>query len=290
MPRGKSEPGATHARIIARAAALAALVAVAGIGAACGTHAMTKREQARDAWLDGDYETAAEIYEESLAEEPDGPEAEESRLALADTYYHKLKSYERARDQYKLFLDRYPNSAHAREARERLAEVYVELGSPREAIAEYEALVATEPATSDDARHVRSTIADLYYDEKAFDQAELEYNRVVENAPYDELTEQSLLRLATIRHTIRADGESAIPFYERVATSTADPAVKRTALHGLSQVYADLFRFDEAIEALERIDDPAEADYVAERTEELKRQKAEHGDAPEVDWSKGKGE
>ena len=44
------------------------------------------------------------------------------------------------------------------------------------------------------------------------------------------------------------------------------------------------------IATLTRIADPAEATYVAERTAELERQKKTHADAPEVDWSHGKGE
>ena len=81
-----------------------------------------------------------------------------------------------------------------------------------------------------------------------------------------------------------------MPMYERVATSSEDPAVRRAALKSLSEVYADMFRFDEAVATLRRIDDPSEAEYVAKRTAELEKQRSLHTDAPEVDWSKGKGE
>ena len=139
-------------------------------------------------------------------------------------------------------------------------------------------------------RTIRSTIADLYYRLEDFNQADIEYTRVVENASYDELTEQALLRLASIAYKVRSRGEVALPMYERVATSSEDPAVRRAALKSLSEVYADMFRFDEAVATLRRIDDPSEAEYVAKRTAELEKQRSLHTDAPEVDWSKGKGE
>jgi tetratricopeptide (TPR) repeat protein len=285
MPDQEARTGASRAERV-RNLLVPPLLALSLFAAACGTHAMSERDLAREAWLDGDYEEAAAGYESYLADHAGEPEAEEARFMLAGTYHHNLKQFDRARDHYVIFLDQYPASPHAYEARKQLAEVYVELGSPRDAIAHFERLLQEHPSTPD-ARKVRSTVADLYFDENDFNQAELEYSRVVENAPYDELTEQAMLRLASIYHLMRHEGERAIPLYERIAEATSDPAVKRTALHSLSQVYADLFRFDEAISTLRRIDDPAEADYVAERAAELERQKAEHADVPpEVDWSR----
>jgi len=90
---------------------------------------------------------------------------------------------------------------------------------------------------------------------------------------------------------IRDEHERAIPLYERVATSAGDPVVRRQALYSLSDSYAQLFKFDEAIAALVRVDDPTEAEYVARRKSELEKQKKQHSDVPpEVDWSHGKGE
>lgn len=267
-----------------RDALVAASLGIAlGLTAGCGTKAMSARERAHEEWRDGDYEAAAAAFESYLAGHAHEPEAEEARFLLADTYHHNLKRYDRARDQYALFLEQYPRSARAYEARQRLAEVFVALESPREAIAQYELLLQEHPATPE-ARKIRSTIADIYYEAGDFNQAEVEYLRVAENAPYDELTEQALLRLGGIYSQHRRESERAIPIYDRIAASTGDRAVKRNALHSLSQVYVDLFRFDEAIATLRRIDDPEEARYVAERSAELERQKQEHADAPAVEW------
>jgi tetratricopeptide (TPR) repeat protein len=267
------------------AIALVATLAAAG----CVMTKTSARERARAAWVDQNYAAAAKDYEEYLATNPQGPEAEDAELALADIYYHNLKQYDRARDRYADFLQTYPSSDHAYDARQRLAEAQVELKALPEAIAQYETLLEEHPDTPD-RRTIRATIADLYYQRGDYNQSELEYDRVVANAPYDELTEQALLRLASIYHLIRGQEERAIPTYDRVAQSTDDPDVRRTALYSLSETYASLFRYDEAIATLARIDDPAEAAYVAQRTAELQRQKKEHVDAPEVDWSRGKGE
>jgi tetratricopeptide (TPR) repeat protein len=257
--------------------------------ASCGGGA-SPYERARDAWEQQDYSAAAAGYEEYLASSPEGPEVEEAEIQLADIYYLKLKQYDKARERYALFLERYPASEHTYDARQRLAEVNVALGRPIEAIAQYEEAVALRPDAAG-GRTIRVAIADLYFEANNFSQAELEYGRVADNTAYDDLTEHSLLRTATIHHMIRDEDEKAIPLYERVAASTEDPVVRRQALYSLSDTYADLFRFDEAIAALGRVDDPSEAEYVAKRTAELEKQKRQHSDVPpEVDWSRGKGE
>jgi tetratricopeptide (TPR) repeat protein len=247
-------------------------------------------ERARDAWERQDYEAAAAGYEEYLAGTPEGPDVEQAELQLADIYYLKLKQYEKARERYEMFLERYPGSERSYDVRQRLAEVFVALGRPTDAIAQYEQAVLERP-DADGGRTIRIAIADLYFESNNFSQAEIEYARAAESAAYDDLAERSLLRMATIHHMIRKEDEKAIPLYERVASSTNDPVVRRQALYSLSDTYADLYRFDDAIAALGRINDPAEAEYVAKRSAELEKQKRQHTDVPpEVDWSRGKGE
>lgn len=272
-----------------RVLALAVALCAAASAGACGLQRTSARERAKEAWVDQDYASAAAAYEEYLSSDPHGPEAEEAEFALADIYFHNLKRYDLARDRYTLFLGHSPTSAHAYEARQRLAEVLVETKAIPDAIAQYETLLEEHPDTPD-RRKIRTIIADLYFQKGDISQSEIEYDRVVAGVPYDELTEQALLRLAAIYHLIRGQEERAIPAYDQVAQSTDDPAVRRSALYSLSETYASLFRYDEAIKTLERIDDPAEAGYVAQRAAELERQKREHADAPEVDWSRGKGE
>lgn len=266
-----------------------ALLLASVVGAACGV-TTSARERARKAWEDENFAGAATAFEEYLTDAPPGPDREDALLRLADIYYHNLKQFERARDLYAQFLGEYPASTFAFDARERLAEVNIELKNPLEAIAQYERLLEDFP-NAGDHRKIRATIADLYFKQDQFSQSEVEYQRVVESDAYDEITEQALLRLATIAHLVHKEDVQAIALYERVVVGTQDLAVRRSTLYAISQSYADLFRFDEAIATLDRIDDPNEAAYVAERKQELLKQKKEHADAPpEVDWSRGKGE
>jgi TolA-binding protein len=246
-------------------------------------------ERGRVAWSKGDYEAASAYFEQYLKESPAGPDAEEITFQLGDVYYHKLKRFDRARDCYAALLNGYPASSHRYEARHRLAEVYLELHDIPEAITNLERLILEHPDTPA-KRKIRMMIADLYFDIKNFSQAEQEYNRVIIAGEYDELTEHSLLRIASIYHMMRERHELALALYDRVARSTGDMAVRRRALYSLSDAYAELFRFEEAIATLGRIDDPAEADYIARRTEELERQRQAHAAAPDVDWASGKGD
>ena len=287
----KASRGEGHRVLVRLRAGLAVigLILVGAFGAGCGVSSRSSIERARDAWRDQDYAAAAQAYEEYLATEPVGDEAADARFTIADVYYHNLKQYDLARDHYAAYLAAYPTGARAYEARKRLAEVNVELKNLPEAIAQYERLLVEHP-NPPEWRLIRSTIADLYYRIEDFNQADVEYTKIVENASYDELTEQALLRLASIAHKVRSRGDVALPMYERVATSSQDPAVRKASLKSLSEVYADMFRFDEAIATLKRIDDPSEVEYVAKRTSELEKQRSQHTDAPEVDWSKGKGE
>jgi tetratricopeptide (TPR) repeat protein len=187
-------------------------------------------------------------------------------------------------------MERYPDSTRRFDALTRLAEISQEMQNPRDAIAHYEE-AATLRADTPDARRLRVLIADLYFGSNNFSQAELEYGRAVEGVDYDELTERSLLRLASINHMVRKEPQDAIPLYERVAGSTSDPVVRRQALFSISDCQADLFNFDDAIVTLRRIDDPAEAEYVASRVTELQQRKLAQQEAPpEVDWSRGQGE
>lgn len=296
---GRGRAGATRffgaldrRAVLVVAGAAAVLLVGLYVAGAHFLHRGSPYERARAAWEAQDYEASAEAYEEFFAASPPaGPEAEAAELQLADIYNFKLKQYDRARDRYADFLARFPDSESAPAARRRLADALVETGNRPEAIVQLEQLAAAEPdgTASPEWRKLRVAVADLYFESNDFSQAELEYSRAVEVAPdrYDDLTEHSLLRTASIYHMVRDQNERAIPLYERIATSTADPLVKRQALYALSECYATLFRFDEAVATLGRVDDPEEADYVARRVAELRRQKKDHADAPEVDWSRG---
>jgi tetratricopeptide (TPR) repeat protein len=240
--------------------------------AACRRTSDETLKHANEAWDSGDYEVAAEEYENFLSEDPTSEKASQARFQLGNIYYLNLGRYDQARMHYREFLSRAPSHADAPVARERLAEVLAELGRSYEAIAEYENL---NPQDADERRRIRLRIADLYFDQKNYNQAITEYEKVIEAGGYDELTERAYLREATIYHVARGQFQMALPIYRKLASSSGDPEVQRRALYGVADCYAGLFQFDEAIKALGEIKDQSEQAYVARRLAEMEQRKRE---------------
>ena len=127
-------------------------------------------------------------------------------------------------------------------------------------------------------RRVRLLIADLYYNQKNYSQALTEYEKVIEQAEFDDLSEQAYLREATI-YNARSQYRQALEVYRRLASQTADPESHRRAIYGIAEAHAGLFEFDEAIKALKQIEDESEQNYIAARITELEQKKRETAQA-----------
>jgi len=238
-----------------------------------GQHASNR---AVEAWDSGDYEQAAEEYEEHLKSNPTGEKSLEARLQLANIYYLNLHQHDRAIAHYKEFLDQDASSPNAHVARERLAELLAEMGRSYEAIAEYENL---NPHEAKERRRVRLKIADLYYEQKNYSQALTEYARVTDGTVYDDLSEQAYQREASIYHISRGQYQQALDSYEKLISSTGDPEVRLRATFGLADCYAGLYQFDQAIKILREVTDEGEQKYISRRIDELERQKREAAQA-----------
>jgi tetratricopeptide (TPR) repeat protein len=229
-------------------------------------------KSAIEAWNSGDYETAAEEYEDFLRRNPDGTEAMEARFQLANVYYLNLSRYDLAFAHYSRFLEQSPSGDNAYTARERLAEVLGEMGRSYEAIAEYEQL---NPEDAGERRRIRLRIADLYYDQTNYSQALAEYEKVIEGGVFDEVNERALLRQASIHHIKREQYREALPIYQKLASLSTDADTRRRAVYGIADCYAGLFQFDEAIAALKQVTDPNEQAYVSKRVAELEQKRHE---------------
>lgn len=239
-----------------------------------GCHRDVDRSLTRavEAWDAGDYKVAAEEYERYLYQRPTSEKAPDARFQLANIYYFKLQRYDQARVNYQAFLEQHPSHASSQLARERLGEVLGEMGRSYEAIAEYENL---NPQDSSERRRIRLRIADLYFAQRNYSQAITEYEKVIEQAAYDELTEQALLREASIYHIERSQYQQALPVYQKLASAGSDSKVRIRAAFGLSECYAGLYQFDEAIKILRTITVPAEQADVTRRLAELELQRRE---------------
>jgi tetratricopeptide (TPR) repeat protein len=228
-----------------------------------------------EAWDSGDYQGAAEEYEQYLERYPSGQQSLEARFQLANIYYLNLQRYEQARLHYREFLDQDAANPKAYTARERLAGVLAEMGRSYEAIAEYENL---NPNEKEERRRIRLLIADLYYNQKNYSQALTEYEKVIEESDFDDLSEQAYLREATI-YNARSQYKQALDVYQRLSSQATDPESKRRATYGIADAYAGLYQFDEAIKALKQIKDESEQSYIASRIAEMEQKKRETAQA-----------
>jgi len=244
--------------------------------AACGRSSKGSLKHASEAWDSGDYELAAREYEQYIAAYPTGPESLEARFQLANIYYLNLHRYDQARLHYAAFLNEEPSHPDAFKARERLAEVLAELGRSYEAVAELENL---DPADANERRRIRLRIAEIYVDQKNYNQALTEYDKVTEAAAYDEISEQAYQRVASIYHIARGQYQKALPIYQKLAAETASAETRRRALFGISDCYAGLYRFDEAIKTLHEIKDDSEQAHIKTRLIELEQQRREAAQA-----------
>jgi tetratricopeptide (TPR) repeat protein len=249
---------------------------LAAVTGACHRDVERPLTQAVEAWDSGDYKLAAEEYERYLSQNPTGEKPADARFQLANIYYFKLQLYDQARANYSNFLEQNPHHANAQLARERLAEVLGEMGRSYEAIAEYENL---NPQDTWERRRIRLRIADLYFAQRNYSQALTEYEKVIEKVAFDDLSEQAYLREASIYHIERGQYQKALPVYQQLAASSADPKVRARAAYGLADCYAGLYQFDEAIKTLRAIKEEAEQADVARRLAELEEQKREAAQA-----------
>lgn len=242
----------------------------------CGRSGKGSLKHASEAWDSGDYEVAAREYERYIAVNPGGPESLAARFQLANIYYLNLHRYDQARVHYTAFLNEEPSNPEAFKARERLAEVLAELGRSYEAIAEFENL---DPADANERRRIRLRIAELYVDQKNYNQALTEYEKVIESGVYDDITEQAYQREASIYHIARGQYAQALPIYQKLAAETTNAETRRRALYGISDCYAGLYRFDEAIKTLHEIKDDSEQGHIKTRVAEFEQQKREAAQA-----------
>ena len=96
---------------------------------------------------------------------------------------------------------------------------------------------------------------------------------------YDALTEQALLREASILHRTRNQFKQALPIYQRIADETEVPKVRVIALKDISECQAEMLEIDAAIKTLRSIDDSSEQAYVSKRIAELENRRREASEA-----------
>lgn len=263
------------------------LLCVSVVLCACGQKAKLLNE-ARECWQQQNFQKAAALYERYLQEQKEGEARLDARLELANTYFINLHNYTRAEIHYRLMLLEARPSPSTLIAVRRLAELAIQKGRLDQAIGHYEQLYAQVEAS--ERRELRLTIANLYYDRNDIDQAEIEYLKVVEGAPYDTFSETAYLRIASIRHRLRRQYQTAIPIYVVIKENTKDLAVVRSVCYGLAECYAAAEQYTVAISMLKQMQPAlqgAEFEQWRRQIKDYRQRRKRMQEVPEVtevDW------
>lgn len=242
-------------------------------------------DQAQQAWDDGDFAGAADLYEAFLRDNPHREDAPAIRYRVATICSRDLRQYDRAIEHLIRLIEEHPRFPEIRQARLRLADCYAAVGRKDEAISEFETLL---PLVADEKerRRLRLGVAELYYEKNDLRQSLVEYQRVLNGGVYDELAERANLRIGQVRY-LRDEFDEALPAYQTVIDHSADPAIKRLAQLGKVDCLERALRFDLAVRAVEEIEsDPKLPDFKLRRIEEIREKQRQRSLVPaaRLDW------
>jgi tetratricopeptide (TPR) repeat protein len=259
------------------------LLFVALMSGACSRAGLI--DQAQQAWDNGDFATAVDLYETFLRENSRHDEAAAIRYRVATICSRDLRQYDRAIEHLIRLIEDHPAFPEIRDVRLRLADCYAAVGKRDEAITEYESLL---PLVTEEKerRRLRLNVAELYYEKNDLRQSVVEYQKVVAGGGYDQLTERASLRIGQVRY-LRDEFDEALPAYQAVIDNTADPVIRRVARLGKVDCLERALRFDQAIKAVEEMEpDPKSPDFKTRRIEEIRDKERQRSLVPaaRIDW------
>ena len=240
-----NQRNATPAKAIAGllAVALAALLAACGGGKATpvsptatleGTvltpQATGNLADAQEFQRDGDYEEAIAVYQ-ALARQAGGPDQQEARLGLAQSYF-ALERYADAVAQLDAYLDAKPPEEDALRARFLLGRTYAALGDSKKA---QESLRRYIEKNGPLAAYARLDLVDLLTTEGKADKAIAELEEALTLDVPTPLAPTLLLRLANAYANAGKDA-LALQTYDRLLLEVPADSYKSQALWGIATV------------------------------------------------------
>lgn len=262
---------------------LAQLLLVALLAVACSRAGIV--DQAQQAWDNGEFATAVDLYETFLRENSHHQEGPAIRFRVATICSRDLHQYERAIEHLIRLIEDHPGFPEIKDARLRLADCYAAVGKRDEAISEYETLLPLV-AEEKERRRLRLNVAELYYEKNDLRQSVVEYQKVVAGGGYDELSERANLRIGQVRY-LRDEFDEALTAYQAVIDSTSDQTIRRVARLGKIDCLERALRFDLAIRAVEEMEsDEKSPDFKVRRIEEIRDKQRQRNLVPtaKVDW------
>jgi tetratricopeptide (TPR) repeat protein len=246
----------------------AVLLLAALAGASCRSETEWLFAEAARAEGSDDYEGAARRLREIVIAHPESPFAARAQFELAQIHLLRTRDVTAAHAALVEILDEYPDSPVAVPARGLLARLYErELQDPERAVPHYRAVLESETDIDVDVkRDTLLSLGECHYRLDQLEEASAAYGKAVA-LPYDGSSDAAYFRLSTLSR-LSGDREASLRWLEELASQTADPIRRYTALLEQVEVLMSLERFDDARDRLreaERLspDAPANSELQA---------------------------
>ncbi|MGH9338793.1 MAG: tetratricopeptide repeat protein [Acidobacteriota bacterium] len=209
------------------------------------------RAQAK--WRQADYLGAIERYETVYSRYPASQYADDALWEIGEIYYLNFHQIDRAVTHFEKIIAEYPHSPFIQRTYLKLAELHeVELNDLDKALQYWELALEQESKVAS-RRRILFKVATAHLKLEEFDRAFTEFEQVSRSEAFDELAQQSLVRMGTILQIQRRYSES-VPFFQKALQKTGCVDCRTRAQLGLIETYQYLDDLPRAIETARAID------------------------------------
>jgi tetratricopeptide (TPR) repeat protein len=214
--------------------------------------------------------------------EKTGRYARQALLNIGNIYYLNLRKITDAIETYKKLVESFPHSDEELTARTQLAAIYAnEIGDLTQAVAEYDHLL--EAANLDNRQEILVKRANAYFSLGDIDRALRELRQVEDAGLKDDLGDQVKLKIGNI-YQMKKRYDDAAAYFEPVVASRCSDCRRRALIH-LSETYEALYRFDRAIETIQKLEPNPENRRLMDREVARLTEKRRRADVePAPDW------
>jgi tetratricopeptide (TPR) repeat protein len=261
------------------------LLLLAAITTACNSDSRQLLERAEAQWRIGNYDDAIRLNVLLYDRDHQGKYAPKALLNIGNIYYLNLRTLKNAVETYKKLASEFPGNPEEFEARKQLAMIYEnEIGDLSQALAEYDAILKGD--NLDNRPEILFKRANLYFKLEDYDRAWRELRRIEESGSAgSHLADQVCLKLGSINQ-IRQRYEDAADYFSKVVGSPCREC-RRQAILSLTKTYEALYRFDRAIETIQKLDQfPEDNQRVSQEVKRLTAEKQRLDSGGTVNWDR----
>jgi len=259
------------------------MLLVAALFSACNSDSRQLRERAEAQWREGNYDDAIRLFTLLYERDKDGKYAPGALLNIGNIYYLNQRNLEEAVETYKKLAREFPGKAEEYEADKQLAKIYeYEIEDLSQTLLEYDRIL--ENTDLENRAEILFKRASIYFKQEDYDRAWRELRQIEESGTAGtHLAAQVSLKLGSISQ-IRQRYEEAASYFERVVGSPCQEC-RRQAILSLTKTYEALYKFDRAIETVQKLDQyPEDKKRVDQEVQRLTAEKNKLGAGGASDW------